>query len=57
MLPHNSHASAWSRFSNSEPFVYEIGWSLINKDGIFSASDRKAPQLSYQGFLPVRGDA
>src|SRR6266567_2447733 len=28
------------------------GWSLIDEDGIFSASDRKAPELSYQGFLP-----
>jgi hypothetical protein len=39
-------------FEQLRAFRVRDGWSLIDEDGVFSASDRKAPELSYQGFLP-----
>jgi hypothetical protein len=39
-------------FEQLRAFRVRDGWLLIDEDGIFSASDRKAPELSYQGFLP-----
>lgn len=38
-------------FEQLRAFRVRGGWSLID-DGVFPASDRKAPALSYQGFLP-----
>src|SRR5947209_14117013 len=38
-------------FEQLRAFGIRGGWSLIDEDGVLSASDRKAPELGYQGFL------